>query len=98
MACCDWFGDPARRELKIHLVQGLIVSHLLLWLSHEKLTMRKKLKQNIAIQHNPDKSMSGRSVVVLTDKLRKNSLDLEMPGQHKFRTLLVHKPKCFPKA
>ena len=42
--------------------------------------------------------MSGRSVAVLTDKLRKNSVDLEMPGQHKFRTLLVHKPKCFPKA
>ena len=42
--------------------------------------------------------MSGRSVVVLTAKLMKTSVDLEMPGQLKFRMLLVHKPKCFPKA
>ena len=42
--------------------------------------------------------MSGRSVAVLTAKLMKTSVDLEMPGQLKFRMLLVHKPKCFPKA
>ena len=42
--------------------------------------------------------MSGRSVVVLTAKLRKNSVDLGMPGQGKFRTLPIHKPKSFPKA
>ena len=42
--------------------------------------------------------MSGRSVVVLTAKLRKNSVDLGMPGQCKFRTLLVYTPRCSPKA
>jgi len=40
-------------------MQGLIVSHLLLWLSQEKITMGKEEKQNTAIQHNPNKSTSG---------------------------------------
>ena len=31
-------------------------------------------------------------------KLRKNSVDLGVLGQHKFRTLLVHTLRCFPKA
>ena len=31
-------------------------------------------------------------------KLKKNSVDLGMPNQPKFRTLLVHTPRCFPKA
>ena len=31
-------------------------------------------------------------------KLRKNSVDLGMPGQRKFRMLLVHTPRRFPKA
>ena len=42
-----------------HGLQGLIISCLLLWLSHEKNTMGKEQKQNIVIQYNLNKSTSG---------------------------------------
>ena len=40
-------------------------NHLLLWLSHEKISMGKEYKQNIAIEHNPNKSTLGLSVGVV---------------------------------
>ena len=55
-------SDRGREHSHIHTeshLQGLIVSCLLLWLSHEKIIIGKEQKQNIAIQHNPTKSTLG---------------------------------------
>ena len=58
----SWFQlmiHPAQHFSWCTLLQGLILSHLLLWLSHEKITTGKEWKQNIAKQHSPNKSTLG---------------------------------------